>query len=439
MIVEPAVFVVIFAALLFTFSLISRRISGTVLTAPMFFVALGVLLSPGGIDLLTLPATSSFVLLVAEVALVITLFTDAARIDIRSLGKNRQFPGRLLLFGLPLTIGAGIALAALIFADLTLAEAGLIGAILAPTDAGLGQAIVNNPGVPVRIRQALNVESGLNDGGAIPFFFLFLALTEAEAEVAPISLLLSLLVEQIGLGVIVGLAIGFTGGWLGRWSLSRGWISGTYLRIDILALAIIAWLVADAIGGSGFIAAFIGGLAMAAAFKRVQNEEVSFAEAEADILNLAVFFIFGLVAGGLIGSIDWTIILYAVLSLTVIRMIPVAISHLGAHLGRESILFLGWFGPRGLASIVLLLIAVDEAGGIAGMPTISLVVITTVLASVFAHGITANPAIRWYARRVAALPPGAPERKGGEELPTRGGISATGRASEGYRERNPPL
>jgi sodium/hydrogen antiporter len=425
MIVEPAVFVVVFAALLFIFSLISRRISGTVLTAPIFFVALGVLLSPGGIDLLTLPATSSFVLLVAEVALVITLFTDAVRIDIRSLGKDRWLPGRLLLLGLPLTIGAGVALAALFFTDLTLAEAGLIGAILAPTDAGLGQAIVNNPKVPVRIRQALNVESGLNDGGAIPFFFLFLALTEAEAEVAPVSLLLTLLAEQIGLGVIVGLAVGFAGGWLGRWAVSRRWISGTYWRIDILALAIISWLVADAVGGSGFIAAFVGGLATAAAFIRVQKEEVSFAEAEADILNLAVFFIFGLVAGGLIGNIGWTVVLYAVLSLTIIRMVPVAISLLGAHLGRESVLFLGWFGPRGLASIVLLLIAIDEAGSIAGMQTISLVVITTVFFSVFAHGITANPASRWYARRVAALPPDAPERKEGKELPTRQGVSTT--------------
>lgn len=439
MIVEPAVFVVVFAGLLFAYSLISRRISGTVLTAQIFFVAIGVLLGPAGIDLLGIPATSSFVLLVAEVALVITLFTDAARIDIRSLGENRQLPGRLLLFGLPLTIGAGVALAALLFTDLTLAEAGLIGAILAPTDAGLGQAIVNNPMVPVRIRQALNVESGLNDGGAIPFFFLFLALTEAEAEVAPIPYLLSLVVEQIGLGVIVGLAIGFAGGWLGRWSLSRGWISGIYWRIDILALAILAWLVADAVGGSGFIAAFVGGLATAAAFVRVREEEVSFAEAEADLLNFVVFFIFGFVAGGLIGGIDWTVILYAVLSLTVIRMVPVAISLLGAHLGRESVLFLGWFGPRGLASIVLLLIAIDEAGGIAGMQTISRVVITTVLASVFAHGITTNPAIRWYARRVAALHPDAPERKGGKELPTRGGMSTTGRASGNHRERNPPL
>ncbi|RPJ49724.1 MAG: sodium:proton antiporter [Methanobacteriota archaeon] len=427
MIVEPAVFVVVFAALLFAFSLVSWRISGTVFTAPMFFVALGVLLSPAAIDLLALSATNGFVLLVAEVALVITLFADAARIDIRSLGENRWLPGRLLLIGLPLTIGAGIAIATLFFTDLTLAEAGLIGAILAPTDAGLGQAIVNNPNVPVRIRQALNVESGLNDGGAIPFFFLFLAMTEAEAAVAPLSLLLSLLVEQIGLGAIVGLAIGFTGGWLGRWSVSRGWISRLYWRIDILALAIIAWLVADALGGSGFIAAFVGGLATAAAFKRVREEEISFAEAEADILNLAVFFIFGLVAGGLIGNTGWTSVLYAVLSLTIIRMVPVAISLLGARLGRESVLFMGWFGPRGLASIVLLLIAIDEAGSIAGMQTISMVVIATVLISVFAHGITANPAIRWYARRVAALPPDAPERKEGKELPTRQDVSTTER------------
>ena len=209
----------------------------------------------------------------------------------------------------------------------------------------------------------------------------------------------------------MGAAIGFIGGWISSRSMGAGWMSGLYRKIGFMSLAIIAWLVADAVGGSGFIAAFIGGLVTRAANNiELTEEEIILTEAEGSILSLAVFFIFGITVAANIFTIDWPIFAYAVLSLTAIRMIPVALSLIGMKLRTESVLFLGWFGPRGLASVVLLLIAMEEMKEIEGIKTISLVVITTVFISIFVHGITAGPGSERYARIVKTIPPDAPER-----------------------------
>lgn len=416
-------FVIAFSVLLFAFSLVSRKISGTVVTAPMIFVTAGMLLSPEGLNLIEFSEGSGFVLMVAEVALVLTLFADASRIEPGALRQRGGLQNRLLLIGLPLTLGAGAATAAFLFPDLILAEAALLGAILAPTDAGLGQLIVNNPKVPVRIRQGLNIESGLNDGGAIPFFIFFLVLATGEELNKPIGTIFSLAIEQIGFGALVGIILGLSGGWLSSRAVKAGWTSGLYHRIEFLALAVISWLVADTVGGSGFVAAFLAGMASGAMGGKVEEEEIIFAEAEGSILSLSVFFIFGVVAATRLPDIGFSEVVYAVLSLTVIRMVPVAISLRGMKLHRETVLFLGWFGPRGLASVVLLLIAMEEAKGIPGLETISLAVITTVLISIFAHGISAGPAGNWYSRIVAALPDDAPERREVKELPVRKGFA----------------
>lgn len=421
---EATSFVIAFAALLFIYSLVSRKISRTVVTGPMIFVVAGILLSPEGLDMIELSASSSFVLTVAEVALVLTLFADASRIELRALRQKEGLQNRLLFLALPLVIFLGATSAAVIFTDLTFAEAAILGAILAPTDAGLGQAIVSNPKMPVRVRQALNIESGLNDGGAIPFFIFFLVLASGEELNQPIGTLLTLALEQIGFGAVVGISLGLLGGWLSGRASRAGWTSGLYQKIEFLALAIASWLVADGIGGSGFVAAFLAGMASGAMGRRVEEEEIIFTEAEGSILSLAVFFIFGIVAATWLPAVGFYDVVYAVLSLTAIRMVPVAISLIGAKLHRETVLFLGWFGPRGLASVVLLLIAIEEAEELPGLETISLVVITTVLLSVFAHGISANPASEWYLKIVAALPEDAPELGEMKELPARPGFDA---------------
>jgi NhaP-type Na+/H+ or K+/H+ antiporter len=411
--------IVLFAIIIFLYSLISNRLEGTIITAPMVFVATGLLLSPDGFDIIAVSANSGLILIIAEIALVLVLFSDAARIDLLALRGNGQLPSRLLLIGLPLTIFAGSLVAIAIFTGIEIPEAALIGAILAPTDAGLGQAIVNSPKIPVRIRQALNVESGLNDGGAIPFFAFFLILATTEAINSPVATGVVIAVEQIGLGILVGAAVGLVGGYLVNAAIQRGYMTGKFTWIGFLALALISFLAADAVGGSGFIAAFIGGMVTAATGRHVGEAVIEFTETGGQILSLGVFFIFGIVFATTLTGITVAVIFYAILSLTVIRMVPVAISLIGTRLQRTSVGFIGWFGPRGLASIVLLLIVLDEAPELPGLGTIGVVVATTILISVFAHGISAAPLIDRYARKVAVLSPGAPERREVVELPTR--------------------
>lgn len=411
--------IIIFSIVLFAYSLVSHRIESSIVTAPMIFVAIGMLVSPEGFDIIPLGAENELILVFAEIALVLILFSDAARIDVSTLKGNRNFPSRLLGIGLPLTIFLGAVMAILFFTDLSLPEAALIGVILAPTDAGLGQVIVNSPKVPARIRQALNVESGLNDGGAIPFFAFFLVLSTAEEAHIPASQWVIFAFEQIGYGVLVGLIVGLLGAHLVNKAIDKGLMRGRFPWIGFLALAVISYVVAIAIGGSGFIAAFVGGFATTLTGRGVGDSIIEFTSTWGEVFSLVVFFVFGMLAASLLSGVTATIILYAALSLTLIRILPVAVSLMRTGLKPNSILFIGWFGPRGLASIVLLLITLNEAPDIPGLQTIAITVTTTVLISVFAHGISANPAIAWYAKKMALLPSDAVELKEVVESPTR--------------------
>ena len=401
--------ILIFITALFVYSLVSHRLEESFVTAPMIFVGIGMLVSPDGLKIIPPVLYNDIILALAEIALVLILFSDAARIDFGTLKGNLNLPSRLLGIGLPLTIFLGSLIAILVFTDLSLPAAALIGAVLAPTDAGLGQVIVNSPKVPPRILQALNVESGLNDGGAIPFFALFLVLAEAEELSLSAGQWVIFAIEQIGIGVLVGTIVGLAGGYLVHTAIEKGSMRGGFRWIGFLALAVISYVAATAAGGSGFIAAFTGGLAITLTGRRVGESVIEFTSTEGEIFSLGVFFIFGIIAAQLLPGITWAVLLYAVLSLTLIRMLPVVVSLTRTGLRPDSFLFIGWFGPRGLASIVLLLITVNDAPGIPGLQTIAVVISTTVLISVFAHGITANPAITWYARKMASLPTGAPE------------------------------
>ena len=404
----------VLATVVFVFGLVSRRLEGTILTAPLVFVAAGVVLGPAGLGLVEFELADHTVLMLGEVALAIVLFTDAARTNLSSLRQNEGLPLRLLGIGMPLTIALGTAAAALVLTDLTLWEAAIVGAVLAPTDAALGQAVVSNPRIPVRVRQALNVEAGLNDGLSVPFLALFLTLAVAGDELQPATYWIRFALEQVGLGVLAGVGVGLAGAWLVERASRRGWMTSTSERLALLVLAIITWALADLIGGNGFIAAFIGGLVIGPLGERL----IRFTEAEGQLLNLSVFFIFGVLAVGLMGSLSWQAVLYAGLSLTVVRMLPVAASLLGTRLQRVSVLFMGWFGPRGLASIVLGLIVVAEAPLLAGRGLIEQVVALAVLLSVLLHGITAAPLSAAYARRVEKMSPDAPEKQGTVELAT---------------------
>jgi NhaP-type Na+/H+ or K+/H+ antiporter len=417
---EPTVVdLMVLAAVVFVFGLVSRRLEGTILTAPLVFVAAGIILGPAGLGVAEFGLDEHTVLLLGEIALAIVLFTDAARTNLSSLRQNEALPLRLLGIGMPLTIALGTVVATLVLTDLTIWEAAIVGTVLAPTDAALGQPVVSNPRLPMRMRQALNVEAGLNDGLSVPFLALFLTLAEAEEEHLSASVWIRFVLEQVGFGVLVGVGVGLVGGWLVSRASQRGWMNESFQRLTLLALAIIAWALADSIGGNGFIAAFVGGLLVGPVVKRVGEHLIRFTEAEGQLLSLSVFFIFGALAAGLVQSLSWVIVLYALLSLTVIRMLPVAISLLGTHLSGVSVLFAGWFGPRGLASIVLGLIVVEEAPLLAGRDEIELVVTLSVLLSVLLHGVTAAPLSAVYARRVERMAPDVPEKRDVVEMPSR--------------------
>ena len=284
----------VFVSLLFCFSLLSRRLEKTIVTAPIVFTIAGMFMFPALQGILRAGFTANVALHIAEVGLVMLLFTDASRTDLNVLRNIRNLPARLLSIGMLLTIPLGALVARLVFPQLSIWEAGILTAILAPTDAGLGQIIVNSPRVPMRIRQALNVEAGLNDGLSVPFLLFFIAIAAAKIEGGRGSLL-EFIVEQLGFGVIVGLAIGLAGGWLLGLARRQEWIAESFQQIGVVALPLLCLVVSDMVGASMFIAAFVAGMAVQVGFKEAGKQSVEFAEEWGQLLNLAVFFLFGMV------------------------------------------------------------------------------------------------------------------------------------------------
>jgi NhaP-type Na+/H+ or K+/H+ antiporter len=402
---------VFFVSLLFLFSLVSRRLERTIATAPIVFTVAGMLIFPSLQGILRAGFTANFALHVAEIGLVMLLFTDASRTDLNVLRSIRNLPARLLSIGMLLTIFLGAAVARLVFPHLSIWEAGILSAILAPTDAGLGQVILNSPRVPMRIRQALNVEAGLNDGLSVPFLMFFIALAAAKTEGGRNSLM-QFIVEQLGFGALIGLAIGLAGGWLLALARRKEWMSESFQQIGVVALPLLCLIASEMVDASMFIAAFVAGLAVQIGFKDAGRHSVEFAEEWGQLLNLGVFFLFGMMAvrdWPQFGTTSWV---YALLSLTLVRMLPVAIALIGTRLSAASVVFMGWFGPRGLASIVLGLVYLEQEMHFPGEPTIRFAVTATVLLSIFAHGLSAMPGIALYAPKVKSLAADAPEHEG---------------------------
>lgn len=388
--------VLVLASFVFAFSLISKRLEGSVVSGPMVFVAAGVVL--GAVGLLGEEVTrGSVVQVFAEVTLALLLFTDAVRIDLRLLRRQAAIPMRLLGVGLPLTVLVGGGLALVLFESLVWSEAFLVAAVLAPTDAALGQAVVTNHRVPVRIRQAINVESGLNDGIAVPVVTLFLSLAVASVSLEGDRFGLMFAAEQIGYGALVGALVGLGGGSALDRFASRGWVEGAFRQLATLAVAATAFSVADLVGGNGFVAAFVAGLAFGWVAREHCDGAADFAEDEGVLLSVITFVLFG--AGLVIDAVpqlDWRIALYAIGSLTVVRMVPVFVALVGAPLALPTKAYLGWFGPRGLASILFALVVVESAET-PETDLILAVVVWTVVLSVVLHGMSASPLSDRYA------------------------------------------
>ena len=408
------------ATFVLLFGIISRRIEHSIVTPPMAFVALGILLGPQLLGLVTVDPDSAPVRLLAELTLVLVLFTDASRIDLKLLFRERELPLRLLSVGLALNVVLGTLAALVLFGgQLTPWEAAVLATILAPTDAALGQATMTDPRVPVCIRQTLNVESGLNDGLCLPVLLIFLSLASLQASTEPPAFWLALTGKQLLLGPVVGVAVGYVGGFAIARSIRWQWSTQQFQDLAVLSLPILAFALAEAIGGNGFLAAFCAGLTLGNTAHELCQCVHEFGEAEGQLLVLLAFAIYGAVmVFPALADWQWQIGAYAVFSLTIARSAGVAASVWGEGLRWETISFLGWFGPRGIASILYGLLML-ERGNLASSELIFHIMAVTVLLSVFTHGLTALPGTRWYAHRMASAKGSAPELTEVREMPVR--------------------
>ena len=413
------------AVTLLAYAAISGRIAGTPITAAMIFTAVGLLVGSEALGLVEAAPEGETVKHLAEATLALVLFADASRIDVRALRGELSVPVRLLGIGLPLTLVLGFVVALGVFPELAWSEALLLAVILAPTDAALGQAVVTLTRLPSRIRQGLNVESGLNDGICVPLFWIVLAIAQADSGAIGDGAALTLVLEQIGYGILAGVAAGVLAGAVVVIAGRHGYVEGSWLQVVPLAAAGLAFGIADPIGGSGFIAAFVGGFAFGAVRRRAGGEVGLLTEELGEVLSAVTFIVFGAVLlGPVLGDVSWSIALYAVLSLTVVRLLPVAIAMLGTGARLPTLGFLGWFGPRGLASIVFALLVLEEGG----LPHDDVILVTTFVAiglSVLAHGLTAAPLADRYASWFESHPRGAqPSLEGSavRDVPWRSGL-----------------
>ncbi len=394
---------------------VSRRINGTSLTPAILFVGIGLLAGNQALDLVTPSPASATVKQLAEATLALVLFTDASRIDLRALRREYAVPARLLGLGLPLTIALGAVLAAVLFGALSFPEALVLAVVLAPTDAALGQAVVTEPRLPSRIRQGLNVESGLNDGICVPLLLIALAFAEEDAGQVGAAHAVRLVGEEIGYGIGAGVLAGAVAAGVVVQGTGRTLIEPAWLQVVPAAGAVLAYGVATPLGGSGFIAAFSAGIVFSALRRHAGGEVTYLTDELGGLLNGVTLVVFGAVLlSPTLRHLDWRIAVYAVASITVVRMLPVAVAMLGTGARRRTVAFLGWFGPRGLASIVFALLVVDEAN-LPHTETIVLTTYATVGLSVLAHGVTAAPLARRYAAWFAANPRG--QRPAMESVP----------------------
>ncbi len=391
--------IAVLAAFVFFYSIVSGGLKKTPISGAIVFTAFGLAAGPLGLGILTLQVGAEGLRLLAELTLALVLFTDAANADLKELKHSFRIPQRLLLIGLPLTILFGFGAGILLFNELTLLEIAILATILAPTDAALGRAVVTNEQVPPNIREGLNVESGLNDGICVPILFIFLALASSSTgQGGTWMLALKLVIQAIGIGIVMGFGLTFIGRLLIKLFADREWINETWLQLPVPALAVSCFTVTQWLGGSGFIACFTGGLLFGGLIKHRKKTLLLAAEGTGDTLTLITWVVFGaVVVGQSIGQFSWQVMLYGLLSLTIVRMVPVFLTLTGLNLRADEKLFMGWFGPRGLASIVFAVIVLNKH--LPGGDTISMTVACTIMLSIILHGLSANPLVTLLASR----------------------------------------
>ncbi len=393
-----ALFIV--AAFALCFSMLARRLSSTVLTAPMVFIAFGLFVAQ--LNLVPPSAAEPILHLAAEIALILLLFLDAAQIDLRALRSRHVWPVRMLFIGLPLGILFGTIAAWLILPHWPLAALALVAAILAPTDAALGQAVVTNPAVPDRVRRALTVESGLNDGLALPAVLLFASLTAGVMDQGGTNWAL-FGAKQLVFGPLVGIVAGLVGGAVLMWAKARQLTADAYEGVGAISLAGGTYLAATLVGGNGFIAAFVAGLCFGHVVKGSCKFVYEFMESEGLLLTWGAFFLLGLaLLPEALQQLSWPFVAIVLVSLFIVRPAAIWISLIGTDASPVTRIFFGWFGPRGLATALFALLVVPQVDHELAEPVLALA-INAVWISALLHGLSAQPGAKWYAARVAAM------------------------------------
>ncbi len=398
---EEHIIILVIALVILSYGYISNMLARYDISGPMVFTGLGLLFSPLGLHFTRLSVDANLVTVLVEIALVLVLFSDAALLDLNLLKKSWKVPARLLFVGLPITIVAGTIAGKLIFPDMPFLDLLLLALILTPTDAALGKAVVSDPKVPKTIRSTINVESGLNDGIIFPILITVVAAIGAGIGNEPHGNWMIYVAKQIVFGGIVGSAIGYIGARTQIICLHRSWMVESYRNLVPIALAILSYYCAEVFSGNGFIAAFFAGLYAGNTSETVRKHIEDFAESEGELFVLISFFIFGLAFVPVTWNfISLEVFIYSLMSLTVLRMLPVIISLLGSKLDFATMGFIAWFGPRGIASILYALLVAHDFGSIHGYEELFAVVTLTVLMSIVAHGFSAQPLANWYSKHV---------------------------------------
>lgn len=390
----------ILAVFTFYFSLIAGRLERTIISGPIVFVAAGFIMGPFVLGWFDSDLSAGRLKNLADFTLALVLFCDASNADLTTLKKQMRIPARMLLLGLPGAIFLGTLFAVVLFPSLSIFEAAVLGTMLAATDAALGKAVVTNTLVPARMREGLNIESGLNDGLCVPILFLFLALAEGSIahDGSLTSLALELVAEELGIGLAVGLGVTFIGTMFYRFCFKRGWISEIWMQATVISLALSCFLIAQHFHGSGYIASFTGGLLFDYLAKEDKHNLILAGESMSEILAMLTWMLFGsVVIGSAIPEFTWIMVIYALMSLTVIRMLPIFCCLSGLGEKNPTKLFLGWFGPRGLASIVFAVIVVEK--DLPGSRFIAMTVVCTVFLSLILHGLSAGPLSSWIVKK----------------------------------------
>lgn len=385
-------FLAVICLLVFLFSLIAKRAERSVFTGPILFLLTGMVLGRSGIGWLTPELTPGTMRALADLTLALLLFADGANSDRLTLKENTQLPIRMLAIGIPGAILLGIAFGFALLPQFDLWQLAILATALAATDAALGKSVVSDSRVPRYLRSTLNVESGLNDGLCVPILLIFIALSLSQHGEEPVMMALALTVQEIGIGLAVGLGVSAIGFHLMSLAKVHGYVNNLWKRVPTVMLALFAFSLAQSLHGSGFIAAFAGGLLFGYLARQRAHHMVVDAEGLGEVLSLTTWFLFGAVVVPLFSSqVTWSIVAYALCCLTFVRMVPVLLSLVGSGVNSRHSLFLAWFGPRGLASVVFAIIIVHEQ--VEQGREIAVVIACTIFLSVILHGISAAPLV----------------------------------------------